>query len=283
MTAERETERREGEDKVCVDLSTIDDYISRLSSDGYSRSTVNVYRAAVRRFYNDLPGDKQISRNTLQDWQAVLVRRGLSQDTASRYQRSVHGLFRYLDCPKSWYTFQEQLPDPVILHDGPKLNRAEYLLLLQTARELGREKAYLLIKTMCLTGATSTEIPQITVSMLRNGRGWVSQRGRGRLVIFPPMLGVELLRYAGRQQIEQGAVFVTAEGARYHHVLVWKQMTAVYRRTGLPAEKGKPNYLSQLYWDTKEQLQRQFASDAERRYLALLAKEETAVCWPVQN
>ena len=281
MTAVRETEQYEEQDKVCVNLNTIDDYISRLLSDGYSRSTVNVYRAAVRHFYNDLPGDKQISRNTLQDWQDDLVRRGLSQDTASRYQRSVHGLFRYLDCPKNWYIFQEQPPKPVILHDGPELNRAEYLLLLRTARELGREKAYLLIKTMCMTGITSTEISQITVSMLRDGNGWISQKRKRRFVVFPPMLSSELLKYADRQGIEQGAVFVTAEGAQYHHVLVWKQVQAVYRRTGLPAEKSKPNCLSQLYWDTKERLQRKFASDADLRYIELLAEEELSVRWPV--
>ena len=45
----------------------------------------------------------------------------------------------------------------------PELTRTEYLRLLQTARALGRERVYLLVKLFGTTGLTVQELEKVTV------------------------------------------------------------------------------------------------------------------------
>ena len=49
----------------------------------------------------------------------------------------------------------------------PELSRAEYLHLLHTAKALGNEKVYLLIKLFACTGFFVKELPNLTVEAVR--------------------------------------------------------------------------------------------------------------------
>ena len=85
-----------------------------------------------------------------------------------------------------------------------ELTRAEYLHLLDTARVLGREPAYLLVKVFALTGISVSELPVLTVEAVR--------AGRVRDVPLPEGLKSELLAYAARKNILSGPVFATRSG-----------------------------------------------------------------------
>lgn len=52
----------------------------------------------------------------------------------------------------------------------PELTRAEYLRLLQAARALEKERAYLLVKVFALLGIRVGELPQVTVEQVKAGR-----------------------------------------------------------------------------------------------------------------
>ena len=52
----------------------------------------------------------------------------------------------------------------------PELTRTGFLRLLQTARTLGREKVYLLVKLFGTTGLTVQELEKVTVEAVKEGK-----------------------------------------------------------------------------------------------------------------
>lgn len=267
-------------EKVPVSPDSIEAYIAQVTGNGDRETTARIYRATLRRLYKFLGSDKQIDGNTLTRWTDHMMESGLSGKTIASYRRAAYGFYRYLGCPDDWFRYKRPEPVPVILNDGPDMNRAEYLLLLCTARELGHERAYLIIKTLCQTGITGTELSQLSVEMLRNGWGNIKRRRKSRIVTFPPLLRGELLRYAEREKISTGRVFVTRDGAQLHHVLVHKLVAQICRHSGLPMDKGRPGSLVRLYWSTRTQLHRNSPDDAEQEYITMLEAEEENVRWP---
>ena len=89
----------------------------------------------------------------------------------------------------------------------PELTRTEYLRLLQTAKILGREKSYLLIKTLGGAGLRIQELPQLTVEAVRQGTVGLRSHNNlhRRLLRIPASLREELLDYI-RQRSEERRV-----------------------------------------------------------------------------
>ena len=160
------------------------------------------------------------------------------------------------------------------------LNRQDYLRLLQTARNTGRQRAYLLIKTLVNVGVRSRELAELTVETVRVGGAWVTSHGIRHRVTVPNPLRSELLAYAAGQGIAEGPVFVTKDGTPLLHSAVWKEIKKVCREAGLENDAGNPRNLYLLYLDTYQSICRRCPSgEAWQEYEQLLSKEETSMAW----
>lgn len=91
----------------------------------------------------------------------------------------------------------------------PELSRTEYLRLLATARNLGRERTYLMVKVFALTGIRVSELNRVTVRAVEEGRVLTACDGRAQYVLIPACLRKELTVYLRRVGITAGPVFVT--------------------------------------------------------------------------
>lgn len=267
--------------RIPFSSADIDRYLEFAEEKGLSPATRSIYRATLKRLYRDLPVP-EITESTLSDWHANLLARGYKPETAGEYLRNARGFLRYLGCPESWLAPFRAKPRPVVLNDSPDLSREEYRLMLQTARNLRRKRAYLVIKVLCQTGLKSAELGILTVEFLEKGFGWADLQAP-RFLRIPPLLREELLAYAEHEGIVSGPVFLTRDGSALSWVLVWKQYRQVYRKTGLPEEKGKIELLYRLYWDTVKGLYPDGVRDAGEAYFALLEQEEGLVGWPRRN
>ena len=161
----------------------------------------------------------------------------------------------------------------------PELTREEYLRLLHTARTLGKERAYLLVKLLGSTGIPVQELPKVTVEAAAAGRMIVHMGGREQAAILPTSLTQELLRYAKRMGVSAGPVFTTRNGQPLRRGNVSDSIKRLCRDAQIPAEKGTPLRLKELYQRTVEEIQDNMMQLAEETYRRLLTAEQQTIGW----
>lgn len=289
-------------DSLVVTPKMIDEYLLVLEREGKKQTTLTVTRTmlrkwykslpvlekeekkltgsqtTVRAWYKSLPAEKQVTAEILEEWERNERQRDVSEKTIQNRLRSVKTFLNYLDDPESFRNRgekkREEEPSPEIA-----TSREEYHLLLQTAKELGHRRTYLLIKTIVCLGMRSTEMPHLSVEELKQETVWIPFRDTTRSVkVFEP-IRTELVEYAAERGIEEGAVFATKDGQPMQHFLIWKEIKKVCRRIGLPEYKGTPKSLYQLYVNTRIELTKASAKEVDKNYLALLEQEEALIGW----
>lgn len=118
-----------------------------------------------------------------------------------------------------------------------ELTRAEYMRLLNAAKQKGNEKLYLLMQTICSSGIRVSELSAITIEAVKNRRANVNCKGKMRVVLLPKELCRVLTEYAKRQKITSGPVFVTRTGKPLDRSTIWKMMKALCESAGVEREK----------------------------------------------
>lgn len=274
----------ERESSVSLTPEMIDQYIEKLSQEGHVRNSLQSYRSVLRSFYRQMPEGKRLHKGSVIEWRDGMRARGRSSTTVHIQRSMINGLIRYLDRPE-WQLGpdREDKPEPPPPPpSAPALSREEYLVLLRTARDSGRERAYYLIKTMGDAGINNLEMSQLTVEAVREGGAWLERFGQRRLVKIYEPLRTGLLGYAARGGVESGPVFVTRDGVPVLHSAIWRDVKRVCRQTGVPEEKGSPKCLRRLYQETYRRIQSEYMSRADEVYQQLLEDEEHSIGWDIK-
>ena len=141
-------------------------YLDSLAARGRRRETIQVYRPKLEAFYHFLPEDKRVAADTLELWRAALLREGYSLGTANTHVSAANGLLAYLGRRDLQLIGQLDTEEEI----QPELSRTEYLRLLATARNLGRERTYLMVKVFALTGIRVSELNRVTVRAVEEDR-----------------------------------------------------------------------------------------------------------------
>ena len=142
----------------------------------------------------------------------------------------------------------------------PGIGREEYLLLLDTAKQLGREQAYLLAKVFATTGLSVSELSKVTVEAVRAGK--IS--GPGGDVVVPVGLLNELTSYAKRKGIGKGPVFVARSGQPISMARVSIILHDLGTAAGLEEGKSRSSALRELYLAAKEGAEAMAAGTVEQ-------------------
>ena len=248
---------------------------------GYTPSSVTSYMAAVRGLYKWLPADdKYIRADSLPGWLEWLRSQGRPAATIQTKKTILNDFMEYIGHPE-WQVVppRRKLPEPEDI--TPPLSRDEYLALLRAARRMGRERAYLLIKTIGCTGINSTEMSVLTVEALQKGRASPACYNRRRLVEIPEPLRSELLAYAARQGIAGGPVFMAKNGVPMSYALIWKDIKQVCREAGVAETQGGPKNLARMQAETYKALQRENLLQTDQAYRRLLEREERLIGWDI--
>ena len=210
-------------------------YLDSLAARGRRRETIQVYRPKLEAFYHFLPEDKRVAADTLELWRAALLREGYSPGTANTHVSAANGLLAYLGRRDLQLIGQLDTEEEI----QPELSRTEYLRLLATARNLGRERTYLMVKVFALTGIRVSELNRVTVRAVEEGRVLTACDGRAQYVLIPACLRKELTVYLRRVGITAGPVFVTLTGQK-----AWEDFYDAFGlRPDAPYEEGKDGTL----------------------------------------
>ena len=111
----------------------------------------------------------------------------------------------------------------------------------------GKPRLMLLLETICATGIRVSEVKYITLEAARQGRAEITLKGKVRTILLPGKLCRKLLKYARKQNILSGEIFLTRGGRRLNRKNIWAEMKALCPAAGVAASKVFPHNLRHLF------------------------------------
>ncbi len=275
ILGERPLRRRHLSEGTVITEEGIQRFLADYEKTNRTKDTVQFYRRKLQRLYEDLPEDKTIRYGTLQAWQESLLESGYTPGSVNAFLSAANAFLDYIGHRE--YQLAGQLKEKKT--PQPELSRAEYLHLLQTAKMLGKEKVYLLIKVFASTGLFAQELPEVTVEAVQAGKIVCAQNKQKRIVTVPSCLQRELLDYAQKNGILSGPVFQTRDGRPMHRTYVTAAIRNLCEEAKVPGEKGNPKSLRKLYLSTRSGIESNIALLVEQAMERMIEQEQFSVGW----
>ena len=268
-------QHRAAGDGVAVTQDDIQRFLTAYEGLDRAEGTVQFYRRKLLRFYRDLPEDKIIRQDSLKKWQEKLLKDGYTPGSVNAFVSAANAYLDYIGHRE--YQLAKQLKEEKV--PQPELSRAEYLHLLRTAKALGKEKVYLLIKTFASTGLFAQELPEVTVEAVQEGKVICGQNRHKQIVTVPRCLQKELLDFALRNSIGSGPIFQTRDGRPMHRTYVSAVIRNLCGEAKVPREKGNPKCLRKLYLSTRAGVESNISLLVEQAMERMMEQEQFTVGW----
>jgi len=265
-------------DGVVVTQDEIEKFLAAYEGMNRTKETVQFYRRKLQRLYQNLPADKTIRHGTLKKWQETLLQCGYTPGSVNAFLSAANAYLDYIGHRE--YQLAGQLKEEKT--PQPELSRAEYLHLLRTAKALGKEKVYLLIKVFASTGLFAQELPEVTVEAIREGKIVCDQNKYKQTVTIPSCLQKELLSYAQKNGILSGSIFLTRDGRPMHRTYVSAAIRNLCEEARLPGNKGNPKCLRKLYLSTKAGVESNISLLVEQAMERMMEQEQFSIGWDEQ-
>ena len=223
----------------------IEDFSCYLKSEEKSENTVGKYLRDVRTFAEYL-GGAEITKETVIAYKSRLLAENYAVRSINSMLASLNSLFSFLnwmDCRVKSIKLQRQIYCP----EEKELTKAEYMRLVNTAKQKSNERLSLILQTICGTGIRVSELQYITVEAVKRGEAVVSLKGKTRSVFIVKELRKKLLRYAAEQRIQTGAVFITRTCKPISRTNIWREMKGLCEQAGVNPQKVFPHNLRHLF------------------------------------
>ncbi len=232
-----------------------------LKNEEKSENTIEKYIRDVRAFATYM-GNEEITKETVITYKNNLLSENYAARSINSMLASINGLFSFLgwvDLKVKSIKLQRQIYCP----EEKELTKAEYMRLLNTAKQKGNERLNLLIQTICGTGIRVSELQYITIEAVKCGEAVVSLKGKTRSVFIVRELQKKLLRYAAEQNISSGAIFITRSGKPVSRTNIWREMKSLCEQAGVNPQKVFPHNLRHLFARTFYGIEKDIAKLAD--------------------
>lgn len=161
--------------------SMIGNFESYLSSDEKSDNTIEKYLRDVRAF-TVFAEAREISKSVVVEFKASLVE-NYEVTSANSMIAAVNSFLRFMgwvDCCIKQFKVQKK----AFCSEEKELTKAEYIRLVNTAKQKGNERLNLILQTICGTGIRVSELQFITVEAVRKGEAIVFCKNKTRTVFI---------------------------------------------------------------------------------------------------
>ncbi len=266
---------RAGETGVVLTEESINQFLDACQSRGRVEETLQWYRRGLRRLYQALPEDKMIRQGILERWREELVEMEYTPGTVNMFLSIANSYLDFVGHREYQLASQLELKSSL----QPELTRGEYFQLLRTAKALGKEKLYLLIKLFESTGLSVQELPNVTVEAVREGKVVHFPHKVQQVVRIPSCLQQELLGYIRRNGYVSGAVFQNKDGAPINRTYVSTAIRRLCVEAQVPEEKGNPRCLKRLYQSTRAGIENNITLLVDQAMDRVLEQEQSAIGW----
>lgn len=216
-----------------------------LREDERSKATVEKYLREVRMFAAFL-GSGEVTKAAVAQWKANLLAENYNPTTVNGKLSAIDRFLAFMgweDCRVKHLRLQRRL----FRESNKELSKAEYERLLSTAEESGKVRLSLLMETICATGIRVSEVRYITVEAAQAGKAEISLKGKIRTILIPGKLCRKLKKYAQKNKITSGELFLTRSGRTLSRKQIWSEMKALCKKAGVEASKVFPHNLRHLF------------------------------------
>ena len=223
--------------------------------------TIEKYMREVKKFAL-WQGRRKVTKETVSEWKEQLRTAGYKPETVNGKLSAVNKFLSCMgwgECCVKYLKIQRRL----FRSTGRELTKDEYTRLVETAQSLGKTRLALLIETICATGIRVSEVKYITAEALRAGRADISLKGKIRTVLLPGKLCRKLQKYAKKQKITSGEVFLTRSGKGVSRRQIWAEMKALCKQARVAPSKVFPHNLRHLFARTFYHVSRDVAKLAD--------------------
>ena len=222
----------------------IEQFIDWLRCEERSDGTIANYRRHMNNLKKWL-GGKELTKESAGEWKLYLSSKGYSPATVNSMIAAVNTYSRFagLDFNIGFLKVQKR-----IYRDCNKeLTKQEYEKLMETALKDGNKRIALLMETIAATGIRVSELKYITVEAAERRSAQISLKRKIRDIMIPGKLCKKLLKYARKNKITSGEIFITKNGRSMSRKQIWASMKAICIKAGVAKTKVFPHNLRHLF------------------------------------
>lgn len=245
--------------RVITDLE-ITDFEKYLRLNEKSRNTIDKYLRDVRSFYESM-NMREVSKYAVIAYKALLAEK-YEITSANSMIAAVNAFLQFMvwtDCCIKQFKIQKK----AFCSEEKELTKAEYIRLVNTAKQKGNERLNLILQTICGTGIRVSELQFITVEAVRKGEMVVSCKNKTRRVFIVRELQKKLLNYIKLKGITEGSIFITKSGKPMNRCNIWREMKALCEHAGVSPNKVFPHNLRHLFARTFYGIEKDIAKLAD--------------------
>lgn len=223
----------------------IEKFAIYLQNEEKSCNTQEKYIRDVHAFFQTV-GNGVVTKEVVIEYKMGLISRDYAVRSINSMLASLNCLFKFLgwdDLQVKSIKIQQQTFCP----KEKELTKQEYLRLVNAAGSRGNERLNLLLQTICGTGIRVSELPYITVEAAKSGEAKVLLKGKNRIVFIVNDLRKKLLKYAKRQRITSGPIFITGGGKIMSRSNIWSEMKKLCVFANVNPQKVFPHNLRHLF------------------------------------
>lgn len=218
-----------------------------------SQATVEKYIRDITTFAKWLNG-RSIDKSVVIEYKQTIVE-AYAPTSANSMLSSINSFFAYMewyDCKVKTFKVQKQ----IFANQDKELTKEEYEKLLRAAQQNKNEKLYLLMQTICGTGIRVSELRYISIEAISKGQAIINSKGKMRVVILPNKLCAALKKYAKKQGIAGGSIFVSKNGKPLDRSNIWKMLKNLCESAGVSKDKVFPHNFRHLFARTYYSLEK---------------------------
>ena len=238
----------------------IGDFEDYLRSDEKSENTIEKYLRDVKAF-GEFANSDEVSKAVVIEFKASLAE-NYEITSANSMIAAVNAFLRFMgwvDCCIKQFKVQKK----AFCSEEKELTKAEYIRLVNSAKEIGNERLNLILQTICGTGIRVSELQFITVEAVRKGEAVVSCKNKTRTVFIVQELQKKLLNYIKSKGITTGSIFITKSGKPMSRCNIWREMKALCEQAGVSPDKVFPHNLRHLFARTFYGIEKDIAKLAD--------------------
>lgn len=216
-----------------------------LQEEEKSSNTIEKYLRDVQAFVVHLNG-AEVTKEVVVSYKNKLLSKSYATRSINSMLASLNSLFLF----RGWADLKVKsirLQRQIYCSEEKELTKAEYMRLVNTAKQKGNERLNLILQTICGTGIRVSELQYITVEAVKCSEAVVSLKGKTRSVFIVKELQKKLLRYAAEQKIHSGCIFITRTGKPISRTNIWREMKGLCEQAGVNPQKVFPHNLRHLF------------------------------------
>lgn len=227
------------------DKKQINDFYNYLKLEEKEQSTIEKYLSEIQNFILWL-GERSITKNIIFEWKEHLCQSDYQASTINAKLSVLNKFLCFMEMSEYKVKYLK-IQKKLFCSTEKELKKEEYERLLKIANSEGKMRLSLLIETICATGIRVSEVKYITVKAIQIGRADISLKGKIRTILLPNKLCKKLIRYAKKQNIISGEIFLTRNKKGISRRQIWAEMKALCKKANVAPSKVFPHNLRHLF------------------------------------